>query len=362
MNVRATYDPELPALLRQLERCLVLSTYTSGYVLRLRPDAAGTTLVQTAQEFERPMGLATDGERLAVAAAEDLVLLDAAATTPPRRHHTGRLDLHDVVWEGDDLWAVNTRYSSIDRLRGGQLEAVWRPSFVSDLTPDDRCHLNGLAVVDGEPTWATALGATDEAGAWRQDRQRGGVLIHIPSGETVLGGLAMPHSPRVYDRRLFFLLAARGEVCRVDPQRRSWEVIARVPGFARGLARAGGYLFVGHSRVRGHHLFSDMPVNESEQVAGVSVVELVSGKIVAGVRFLSGCEEIYDVQLTAWKAGQDVAQDGAAGEGAVATTPGFRAPDGWDDRQCDERDASPARNRPPAPRRYSPPRSADCGR
>lgn len=297
----------------------MLSTYTSGVVLRLQPDAAGSSLEQTALEFERPMGLATDGDRLAVAAAEDLVLLDAAeqaftasaaesptasAAAPTRRHHTGRLDLHDVVWEGDDLWAVNTRYSCLSRLREGQLEVAWRPPFVSELTPDDRCHLNGLAVADGEPLWATALGATDEAGAWRGDRLGGGVLIHVPSGETVLEGLAMPHSPRVWDRRLFFLVAARGEVCCADPERRTWEVLARVPGFARGLARAERYLFVGHSRIRQHHLFSDLPVSHAEQTAGVSVIDLDSGEIVASLSYQSGCEEIYDVQLAALDSGK----------------------------------------------------------
>ena len=50
----------------------------------------------------------------------------------------------------------------------------WRPPFVSALAPEDRCHLNGLGLVDGRPKYVTALGETDTAGglAGQQSQRR----------------------------------------------------------------------------------------------------------------------------------------------------------------------------------------------
>ena len=58
-----------------------------------------------------------------------------------------------------------------------QLLPVWKPKFVTDLVPEDRCHLNGLAVRDGKAKYVTALGVTDTAGGWRDAKATGGVLI-----------------------------------------------------------------------------------------------------------------------------------------------------------------------------------------
>ncbi|NER00221.1 MAG: DUF4915 domain-containing protein [Cyanothece sp. SIO2G6] len=39
--------------------------------------------------------------------------------------------------------------------------------FVSALTPDDRCHLNGIAVFKGKPKYVSAFSRTDIAQGWR---------------------------------------------------------------------------------------------------------------------------------------------------------------------------------------------------
>src|SRR4029077_6446966 len=79
----------------------------------------------------------------------------------------------------------------------------WRPPFVTELEPSDRCHLNGLGMVAGRPKYVTALGETDEAAGWRADKARGGVLMDVDSGEVLCRGLSMPHSPRWHGGRLW---------------------------------------------------------------------------------------------------------------------------------------------------------------
>jgi uncharacterized protein (TIGR03032 family) len=172
----------------------------------------------------------------------------------------------------------------------------WRPPFVSALAPEDRCHLNGLAVVDGRVRFATALGRSDVADGWRDAKARGGVLLEVPSGEAVASGLSMPHSPRWHDGRLWVLESGKGEIGVVDAAAGRVETVARLPGFTRGLAIAGGYAFVGLSQVR-ESVFGGIPLGErlEERVCGVWAIDLASGKVAGFLRFEDAIQEIFEV-------------------------------------------------------------------
>jgi uncharacterized protein (TIGR03032 family) len=175
----------------------------------------------------------------------------------------------------------------------------WRPPFVTALAAEDRCHLNGLAMADGRPRYVTALGETDTANGWRTDKAHGGCLMELSSGEVISRGLSMPHSPRWHDGRLWLLESGTGRVLLVDPADGRWQTVAELPGFARGLALAGPYAFVGLSRIRKTSAMDGVPLAERrEQLkCGVAVVELCSGQVIALLEFQSAVEEIFDVQL-----------------------------------------------------------------
>lgn len=308
----ATYSREVPDILAALGVSLVVSTYQAGKLILLSPS--GESLTQLVRNFDSPMGLGVDDGRMAVVTRSELVVLKNVPSLAPRypsrpghydalfvpraRYVTGPLALHDVAWSGDRIWAVNTIFSCLchvdDRY---SFTPRWQPPFVTALAPEDRCHLNGLAMDGGEPAYVTALGQTDTPGGWRADRLGGGVLLHVPSGEVVAAGLPMPHSPRLYDGRLYAVFAATGELVCVDPATGRHEVVNRVPGFARGIARCGDYLFLGHSRIRQKHIFGDLPIARREHYAGVVVLHLPSGRIAGLIRFVTSCEEIYDVQV-----------------------------------------------------------------
>ena len=131
------------------------------------------------------------GRRLDPPGRHDAVFL------PRGSHVTGDIRIHEMAFAGDELWIVNTRFSCLSVLdREHSFVPRWRPPFVTSLAPEDRCHLNGLAVADGRVRWVTALGATDMPQGWREDKARGGVLVDVPSGEIVARGLSMPHAPR----------------------------------------------------------------------------------------------------------------------------------------------------------------------
>ena len=177
-------------------------------------------------------------------------------------------------------------------------EAQWRPPFVSDIAPEDRCHLNSVAMVDGQPEYVTAFGEVDTFEGWRENRVSGGIVMDVSSGEVVLEGLPMPHSPRVYDGKLYLLLSGTGELVRAEPEAGGYEVVAQLPGFVRGMARCGDYLFVGLSKLRkSSSTFAALPISDQALFSGIVAVSLSEGRIVEHLRYETGVEEIYDVQV-----------------------------------------------------------------
>jgi uncharacterized protein (TIGR03032 family) len=143
---------------------------------------------------------------------------------------------------------VNTRFGCLCTLDADHsFYPRWRPPFLSALAPEDRCHLNGLGLREGRPKYVTALGETNTAGGWRANKRSGGVLFDIEANETLLRGLSVPHSPRWYQGRLWFLESGQGSLAVADLKRDMWQTVAQVPGFTQGLDFYGPLAFIGFS-------------------------------------------------------------------------------------------------------------------
>jgi uncharacterized protein (TIGR03032 family) len=307
------------ALLQQLGVSLLVTTYQANKLLVVRAVAGGlSTLVR---HFDKPMGLAVDSRRLALGTLNQVWFLRNAPDIAPRIepagahdacylprscHVTGDIAVHEMAWAGDELWIVNTRFSCLCALDPDySFVPRWRPPFVTALAAEDRCHLNGLAMApaDGgrfsKPSYVTALGATDTANGWRQDKAKGGCLIDVSSGELAARALCMPHSPRWYDGRLWLLESGTGQLALIDPASGRRQVVTELPGFARGLAFAGPYAFIGLSKIRATSAMDGVPLAERrEQLkCGVAVVDLRSGQMISFLEFQTAVEEIFDVQV-----------------------------------------------------------------
>jgi uncharacterized protein (TIGR03032 family) len=177
----------------------------------------------------------------------------------------------------------------------------------------DRCHLNGLCVIDDEPRFVTALGETDAPGGWRENKASGGILIDVETGETVLSGLSMPHSPRWFDGRLWLLESGKGTLSVADLEAGTIETVAELPGFTRGLLFAGGLAFVGLSQVRETATFGGLPLMErlEERLCGLWAVNPVSGQIVGFLRFEELVQEVFDVALLPGLRYPEIAEEGS---------------------------------------------------
>ena len=226
-----------------------------------------------------------------------------ACFLPRQSHVTGNVLIHEMAYgAGGQLWFVNTRFSCLATLDPeASFTPRWRPPFVTELEPSDRCHLNGLGVVDGRPKYATALGETNALAGWRPNKARGGILMDVDSGAVLCRGLSMPHSPRWYGGRLWVCESGSGTLGTVDLNPGKYEAVAAVPGFTRGLDFAGDLAFVGLSQVRESAVFSGIPITErlapEERTCGVCVVDLRRGETVALLQFQSGVQEIFAVAL-----------------------------------------------------------------
>src|SRR5262245_29501481 len=109
----------------------------------------------------------------------------------------------------------------------------------------------------------------------------------------------MPHSPRLHDGRLWLLESGTGRLSLVDRGSGRWETVAELPGFARGLALAGPYAFIGLSKIRKASAMDGVPLAEhrDQLKCGVAVVDLRGARIIALLEFQTAVEEIFDVQV-----------------------------------------------------------------
>lgn len=68
-----SHTPELPELLTQLDCSLAISTYQAGKVMMVSSNGEKLNLLP--RQFDTPMGMVAEGNKLAVACAQDVTVL-----------------------------------------------------------------------------------------------------------------------------------------------------------------------------------------------------------------------------------------------------------------------------------------------
>jgi uncharacterized protein (TIGR03032 family) len=309
----SAHTTTFPEILDHLGISLLITTYQAGKLVILRADDGA--LNTHFRGFNKPMGMALAGDRLAIGAGMEIweyhnvpalarrlepAGKHDACFLPRSGHVTGNILIHEMAWHDGELWFVNTRFSCLCTLDPWHsFVPRWRPAFISSLAPQDRCHLNGVSFTPSGRCLVTALGETDSPAGWRADKRGGGILLDTGRDQVLVRGLAMPHSPRAHDGRLWLLESGTGTFGYVDESAGRYEPIAALPGFTRGLDFCGDYAFIGLSQVRESLEFSGLPITEAaaERNCGVWVIDLRSGQTVAFVRFEDAVQEIFAIQV-----------------------------------------------------------------
>ncbi|MCP4779994.1 MAG: TIGR03032 family protein, partial [Hyphomicrobium sp.] len=208
---------------------LALTSYQTGRLYLVGVD--DNKRVSFHERFlARAMGLWADPQRLVLSTLfqvwrfENVLAGEHKGTGPDRHfvprvaHTTGDLDIHDISVMGDGrILFVNSLFSCLATLSPTHaFRMFWKPPFISKLAAEDRCHLNGLAMKDGQPAYVTATSRSDVVNGWRNRRAEGGCVIDVTSDEIVTAKLSMPHSPRWFNDRLWVLNSGTGHLGTVD--------------------------------------------------------------------------------------------------------------------------------------------------
>ncbi len=292
---------------------LALSSYQTGrlYLIGVRPDKR---INFHEVGVGRAMGLWADQQRVLLATENQLIRFENVLApnqrmgeadrhyVPRVSHTTGDLDIHDIVVREDGVIIfANTMFSCLSMLSNvHSFKPYWAPPFISKLAAEDRCHLNGIAMKDGQPAYITATSRADIVNGWRARREQGGCVVDVQSSEVITEKLSMPHSPRWHNGKLWVLNSGTGYLGTVNFSTGEFEPFVFLPGFVRGLAFHNNHAVVGLSLPRngtfsGLQLDEELNKRDADAWCGVQIVNLSSGDVVEWIRFETAVTEMLDV-------------------------------------------------------------------
>ena len=315
------YTPQFPQLLQQLNCSIAISTYQAGKVVFISAKDENS-LIQLPRNFEKAMGIAEDTktDKIAIACKDEVIVFRNSADLakfypkapnkydalylPRNTFHTGAIDIHDLNFGNNgELYAVNTLFSSIVKIDDDyNFTPYWTPPFIDKIASEDRCHLNGMAMQNGKPKYATAFNNGNTPQSWRDKVTESGIVMDVENNTIIAKGLAMPHTPRIFNDELYVLLSATGELVKVNTEDGSYEVIVQIDGFVRGMSFHKDYLFIGLSKLRKNSsTFGKLPFSEKANEAGIVVVHLPTKSVSGKLTYLTSLDEIYDIHILANK-------------------------------------------------------------
>jgi uncharacterized protein (TIGR03032 family) len=296
---------------------MAFTSYQTGQLFLIGCLADGKVSIHQ-RNFVRAMGLAGDRNRIFLGCQSSIWRLENALGPKQRANKnydrmymprmsntTGDIDIHELGLESPSnrLVFVNTKYSCLATTSPNNgFKPLWKPSFISRLAPEDRCHLNGLCLDNGKVRYVTAVSRSDVVTGWRDRRHEGGVLVDVTNDKIVSEKLSMPHSPRMYNDQVVVLDSGRGMISRVDKTTGRPEGLAFCPGFLRGLSIHKHFAVVTLSLPRdqtfaGLELDNTLKARDAEPWCGIQVVDLRNGDILHWLRLKGDIRELFDVTV-----------------------------------------------------------------
>lgn len=348
LDFSSTYSDNLPEILSQLGFSLLATSYHSQRLIVVRPKSG--KLETKLKAFPRPMGLYADDNRVTLSTLNQVIdfkksknghraivngefdnyealpskLQDTELKelTQFRREldeqvqsvksadslfveraslSTGLINTHDIAWGNEGLWVVNSVFSCLCKLSPDySFISAWKPSFISELKPDNRCHLNGMAMLDGAPRYATAFSQSNTAEGWRDELGSNGVLIDVLENKVIKSQISMPHSPRCHLGKVYYCASGDGAIHVYDTKTGTTRVLAELPGFTRGMTFFGDLMVVGTSTLRTSDGKINFTGNErllEENQCGIWLLDINTGKVISSLIFSGDVKQIYDIAI-----------------------------------------------------------------
>jgi len=308
------YSTSLPGILFKLNCSIAISTYQAGKVI-IVSSLDGKHLRMYGKSFVRPMGMCVSGDKLAVVAQHKLQVFSSSRKMavgfplkpkfhdgvflPQVTYYTGKADMHEIDWGDEGLWAVNTAFSCLSLMdEANHFKPMWKPPFITGLTPDDRCHMNGLAMQTGKPKIVSMLGTTDTKKGWKANMLEGGILVDVTDDSVLADKLPIPHSPQFDENGdLIFLLSGTGNIMRRSTATGKIQKIGSANAFVRGMDLYKDMIFVGKSSLRKTSTMYDLLSFPKDINPGVGIFDKETGEEMAQINFLQRVTEIFDVKI-----------------------------------------------------------------
>lgn len=347
INYSSTHTDNFPKIMKGLNISLAVTSYQAHRLFFIRSE--GETLETNFHYFPRPMGIYADSTRLTLGTltqvmeykrndvilqkikegelddtgkmtkkvlekdpeemkilqekrqkelaeikkADALYMVRAGLTT-------GMINIHDIAWGNEGLWVVNSTFSCLATMSPSHsFVARWKPSFITELAPEDRCHLNGMALKDGKPKYVTTFNRSNSRDSWTTKDKNNGILMDVDTEEILIDGLVMPHSPRYHNGKVYVCNSGRGTLLELDPVTRKITELFKLQGFPRGINFIGPLMFVGLSKTRKSKTKQSLPINEefAETYSGIWIYNLESRSEVAYLKFSGDVEQLYDIAV-----------------------------------------------------------------
>lgn len=314
LHVTLSVSPYFLGWLEEVDGSLACTTFQAGKLIFIgRQPNFELSIFE--RSFNRCMGLFAHEQSLYMSSLyqlwrfENILSLNETHNgydklyVPQVAYTTGTIDIHDIALDAHGkVIFVNTLFSCLATVSETRsFIPIWKPSFISQLVPEDRCHLNGMAVTMGKVKYVSLVSPSDSATGWRGFLKDGGCVLDVESGEAVITGLSMPHSPRLYDGKLWLLDSGNGRFGFVDIDKGKFEEVCFCPGFLRGLIFYKNYAIVGVSLPRDKDTYTGLPLDEKlkeknkKPFCGLLVIDMNKGEIAHWLRFNNIIEELYDV-------------------------------------------------------------------
>ena len=313
-DIEISFSPGLASFLATHDISIGFTSYQTGrlYLIGHGPDEK---LALHEAVYPQAMGVTGDASRIYLGTLTQIVRMEnvlAPGQTANQVHDkvyvprnlqtTGNVDIHEIgIQDNGRILFVNTRFNCLcEPSMTHSFKPVWKPDFISEIIAEDRCHLNGLAMVDGRPKYVSAAARSDAAGGWREHRDDGGLIIDVESQAIIAEGLSMPHSPRVHDGRVWLLNSGSGELGWLDPADHNFVPLAFCPGFLRGLAFHGDHVFVTLSKPHKGH-FEGLALDDrlketgSDAWCGFQILSQADGTLEQWLRLEGGITELFDI-------------------------------------------------------------------
>lgn len=197
------------------------------------------------------------------------------------------LDLHDILVDGEDIYAVFTQTNDVVRMDADfRIRQRWNFGSAAD-----SAHVNCIALHNGRLI-ASMFGGFAEHRGYKGQTRGSGYVVDVESGQKLVEDLSQPHSLMVAGGMLWLCSSEDREMRVYDADFKLHRTLW-FPGYTRGLALGPRHLYVGISRSRNLET-ADVGVFES---AAIAVLDRESLQIIGYVPL--PWNEIYDIRIAA---------------------------------------------------------------